>query len=286
MKYTIAVAQINPVLGDLPANIKKHVDFIERARSGGADLVVFPELSLTGYSIKDANWDLAIHSSDHARLDAIVSASGDIAVLMGGIEESDDYAIYNSAFFAEGGKLKTVHRKIYLPTYGMFEESRYFSPGNSVRAFDTGFGRIGTIVCEDMWHPSLPYLLAHDGAKVIVGITATPTRLSGKEGIEAAIRVNTEHHKSYARLLSTYIVFSNRVGVEDGVTFWGGSQIVAPNGEIIVQGMLFEEDIIFAEIDPNNLRRARRFSRHFLDDDSQLVITELRRIRKEGRGKL
>jgi len=278
MKFTLAIAQIDPVLGDCAANIAKHVDFIGRARSGGADLVVFPELSLTGYSVKDANWDLAIRTGDSSRVRAIVEASGDIAVLFGGIEESLGYGIHNAAFFAEKGKLRTVHRKIYLPTYGMFEELRYFSPGKEVRAFDCGIGRVGSIICEDLWHLPLPYLLAKDGADVIFGIAASPSRLSGKEGIEPAMKVNLEQHRTFARLLSVYLIFCNRVGFEDGVNFWGRSHVVKPDGEIAVQAKAFEEDLVFAEVDGNELRRARRFSRHFLDDDPEIVKRELERI--------
>ena len=304
MKFTLALAQIDNVLGDLKKNTQKHIEYIRRARDGGADLVVFPELSLTGYSVKDSSTDLALRLSglqDARRRDSmrsrdpgrgprhraaenvlkgIVRESGDISIIMGCIEESADFGIYNSALFIEKRTVASVHRKVYPPTYGMFEEMRYFNSGKRAGAFDTALGRMGVLICADLWHLPLPYLLARDGAQVIIGIAASPTRLSGEaEGLENA-RINSEQHRAFARLLSTYVVFCNRVGLEDGVNFWGGSEAVGPGGEVLVQAKYFEEDLVFVTIDDNELRRARRFSRHFLDDDPGLVLSELARIVK------
>lgn len=278
MNFTIALAQIDCVLGDLSRNIKKHVEYIRKARDGGADLVVFPELSLTGYSVKDSNWDIALRPSDTQHLKPLRDESKDISVVVGCVEESEEFGIHNSALFLHDGTVRPVHRKIYLPTYGMFEEQRYFHRGHSVRAFESPVGRIGVLVCEDLWHLPLPYLLAQDEAQVIIGIAASPTRLSGEEEKIQNAQVNSEQHKAYARLLSSYVVFCNRVGYEDGVNFWGGSEVIAPNGEVIVQAAMFDEDIVFAEIKENEVRRSRRFSRHFLDDDIHLVQRELQRI--------
>ncbi len=281
MKFTIAIAQVDSVLGDVKKNVAKHLNFIRRAKERGSELIVFPELSLTGYSIKDLNWDVIIRKDDHSILQPLIDASNDISILVGCVEESEKFGIHNSALLIERGNVKTVHRKVYLPTYGMFEEARYFSPGNSVQAFDCAVGRIGVLICEDLWHLPLPYLLAQDGAAVIVGMIASPTRISPQETQLEIGKENLENHKAYARLLSSYIVFCNRVGFEDGVNFWGGSEIINPNGEVAVQAKHFEEDLVFAEIDDNELRRARRFSRHFLDDDVYLVRKELRRISKK-----
>jgi predicted amidohydrolase len=279
MDFSLALAQIDPVLGDLDRNITAHCAMAERAAKAGARMVVFPELSLTGYSVKDMHWDLAINvARDPSRLQRLLEMSRTITIVAGGVEEGPGFGIFNSAFLFEGGTVRTVHRKTYPPTYGMFEEMRYFSKGSSVRAFDTPFGRFGVLICEDLWHISLPYLLACDGAEVIIALVASPTRMSGpSEGLEAS-SVNSENHKAYARLLSVYIAFCNRVGFEDGVNFWGGSQVVAPGGEVVATGKLFEEDLVVVQIADEEIRRARRFSRHFLDEDSGLVIRELQRL--------
>ena len=278
MKYTIALSQIDSVIGDAAANLRNHVTAVEKALQGGANLVVFPELSLSGYSLKDSNWDVAVRASDPKPFGKMLALSNDISILIGCVEESEEYGMYNSAFLLEKGIVTSVHRKMYPPTYGMFEELRYFSPGKRIRAFDSVVGRVGVLICEDVWHISLPYLLAHDGAKVIIGMAASPTRLSGNNARIQNAQVNTEQHKSYARLLSSYVVFCNRVGYEDGVNFWGGSEVIGPHGDIMVQAKLFDSDLVFAEIDENEIRRARRLSRHFLDEDMLLLQSELQRI--------
>jgi predicted amidohydrolase len=280
MKFIVALAQIDATLANLPKNVSKHIDFIRRAREGGADLVVFPELSLTGYSIKDSTWDVALRQND-VRLRTLIEASRDISILAGGIEQSLEYGLFNAAYCFEQEKCSVVHRKIYPPTYGMFEELRYFSAGKRVQAFDSILGRMGVLICEDLWHLPLPYVLAKDGAHVIIGMAASPTRLGGTEEPLLNARINLEQHASYARLLSSYLIFCNRVGFEDGVNFWGGSEIIDPSGNVVAQAKYFDEDLVFAEIDENAVRRARQLSRHFLDDDVRLIGTELNRVIRE-----
>jgi predicted amidohydrolase len=282
MDFTIALAQMDPVLGDLARNVDKHLDLTEKARAAGASLVLFPELSLSGYSVRDLHWDLAIDvRKPPSILDPLLKASHNILILAGGVEESPTFALHNSAFLFDKGTVRTVHRKTYPPTYGMFEELRYFSPGNSVRAFDTSLGRLGVLICEDLWHPSLPYILAQDGAELIATLVASPTRVTGAEERLQMASINTENHKSYARLLSTYIAFCNRVGYEDGVNFWGGSEVVGPGGNIVAAAQLFDEQLILAKIEEEEIRRARRLSRHFVDENADLVVRELERIKRE-----
>jgi NAD+ synthase (glutamine-hydrolysing) len=279
MKFRLALAQIDPVLGDMKANIRKHLELADKASAAGAQVVVFPELSLTGYSIKDMNWDLALNlQRDPLPVAPLIEKGKTISILAGGVEEGSSFGLYNAAFFFEGGEVRSVHRKTYPPTYGMFEENRYFSSGTEVRAMESRHGRFGVLICEDLWHIPLPYLLAQDGAAVILTLVASPTRLSGKEEKPQIATINSENHRTYARLLSVYVAFCNRIGFEDGVNFWGGSEIVGPDGTCLVSAKLFEEDLIIADIDENDLRRARRFSRHFLDDNPDLVARELKRI--------
>jgi predicted amidohydrolase len=275
MNVKIAVAQIDSVIGDIQKNIKHHVDIVRKAVRLKADIIVFPELSLTGYSVKDLNWDIALRASSQKIFSELQKLSHQITILVGAVEEAENFGLYNSVFLFEDGEVHSVHKKNYPPTYGMFEEMRYFSSGKDVRCFQSKHGKIGALVCEDMWHLSLPYILAHDGAEVIIGIAASPTRISGTQEELSTALVNHEQHRVYARLLSSYIVWSNRVGVEDGVNFWGGSHIVDPSGNTIAKGKYFKEDLIVAEIKENEIRRARRFSRHFVDDAVELTIEQL-----------
>ncbi len=136
----------------------------------------------------------------------------------------------------------------------------------------------GLLICEDIWHISLPYILAMDGAKIIYGLAASPTRLSVRSKEFRNYEINSEHHKTFARLLSVYFVFANRIGYEDGVNFWGGSEIVDPFGNVLAKGKLFEEDLLFADIDMNKVKEARHQARHFLDEDIDNTIYNLNKI--------
>jgi NAD+ synthase (glutamine-hydrolysing) len=279
MKFKAAIAQIDSRVGAIEQNIKHHLEFIDRAIADRAQLIVFPELSLTGYTLRDLAWDVAINPSESPLLAPLLEKSRKISLAIGFVETGSQYGIYNSAIFLEDGAVKHIHRKIYPPTYGMFEEGRYFSAGESAVAFDSKLGRFGMLICEDLWHISLPYLLALDGAEALLCLTASPTRLSG-EGIQLDNQVvNYEHHRTFARLLNVYILFSNRVGFEDGVNFWGGSSITSAAGEIVKSARLHEEELIAAELSSLEVQRARRFSRHFLDERPEVVLRALRRRR-------
>jgi predicted amidohydrolase len=282
MKFTIAIAQVDAAVGNIERNLAHHLEEVEKAKRQGARLVVFPELSLTGYTLRDLAWDVALNPFTDLRLSPLREASKSVSIVLGLVESGENHGIYNSAVFLEDGFVKHIHRKIYPPTYGMFEEGRYFSQGREVAAFNSKLGRFGLLVCEDLWHMSLPYLLALDGAEVIFSLTASPTRTApGSSEIDAA-RVNHEQHRAYARLLSSFMIFSNRVGYEDGVNFWGGSTVINPGGVMVSTAKLFEQDLITAEIDSLEVQRARRFSRHFLDEDPALVEESLKRIRSSN----
>jgi predicted amidohydrolase len=277
MKFKAAIAQIDCRVGAVDKNLAHHLEFIDRAIAEGAQLILFPELSITGYTLRDLAWDVAINPHRNKTIAPLLQKSREISIIVGFVESGSNHGIYNSAMFLEDGEIKHIHRKIYPPTYGMFEEGRYFGNGKNVAAFDSKLGRFGMLICEDLWHISLPYLLTLDGAEFILCLTASPTRLSG-EGTQLDNQVvNYEHHRTYARLLNVYILFSNRVGFEDGINFWGGSNITSPSGEMLSTAKLQEEGLISAEIDSNEVQRARRFSRHFLDERPEIVLETIRR---------
>jgi len=276
----VAVAQITSVLGDIEKNIDKHIEYCDRAISKKADLIVFPELSLTGYSVKDLNFMISVELNKTKLLDRLKTKSKKISIICGLVEEDENFAIYNSGIYISDGDVKFVHRKVYPPTYGLFEEFRYFSRGKECRAHETKFGKIGLLVCEDMWHMSLPYTVAMDGAQIIIGIAVSPTRLAVDQDKFRNYEINSEQHRAYARILSNYFVFCNRVGFEDGINFWGGSEVIDPFGNVTAVAKLFDEDMIYADINFEEVRRARHQARHFLDEDLDLTIKNLGKIQK------
>ncbi|MSQ45373.1 MAG: hypothetical protein EXR24_00105 [Ignavibacteria bacterium] len=272
MKKKIAIAQVDSVVGDVEKNIKHHVQFVKEAIKQKAEVVLFPELSLTGYSIRDLVWDVAITTSSKKILAPLLELSSKIEIIIGCVEEGEDFGLYNSAFLLKNKTIKSLHKKLYLPTYGMFEEGRYFTSGKNISIFDEDNIPSGILICEDLWHIVLPYAISKKGAQIIYGMSASPTRKVAKDEPFLMDTINTEHYKTYSRLLSCYIVVSNRVGIEDGINFWGGSSIIDPFGKIVAKAKLFDEDLIVSTIDDNQIRRARRLSRHFLDDNLDLTL--------------
>jgi predicted amidohydrolase len=281
----LALAQVDAVPGSFEKNVATHERLAHKAKEAKADLVCFPELSLTGYGVKDLNAEMAVNTQHLPDLFApLLKLSKDLVIVAGGIELGDDGGIYNVAFLFEKGTCRIAHRKVYPPTYGMFEEMRYFSRGRSIRAIDTSVGRLGVQICEDAWHMSVPYLLALDGAELLLTLVASPTRLGPGSGAFGPEVVNGENSRAYARLLSTPVSFCNRIGYEDGVNFWGGSHVVGPDGTVLASAPLFEEALVTVEIRRSARDKARLMSRHFLDEDILLTQRELDRISKAQGG--
>lgn len=276
----LAMAQINTVLGEVQANLEKHLTLIEEARAAQADLVVFPELSLTGYLLQDLTAEVARPASpDDSVLRPLLDASQDIDVLVGFVEADRRHRTFNSAAYLAQGQIVHVHRKVYLPTYGLFDEGRFFAWGDRMAAFDTRFGRFGVLICEDFWHASPPYTIWLDGADVMLFMSASPGRgLDREPQLESARWV--EHvAQAYASLFTTFVANIGRVGFEDGLGFWGGSIVFDPHGELVVRGPHLEEELITAELDLQQLPRARGRLPLLRDERSQLVLRELSRIR-------
>jgi predicted amidohydrolase len=279
MKLTIALAQMNTVLGNVQRNLEKHMAIIQQARSGGADLLIFPELSLTGYVLQDLVPTLACHPRpDDPVFRPLLDASHQIDILVGFVEEDARNRFYISSAYLSAGEVLHVHHKVYLPTYGLFDESRFFAWGDSVAAFDTRFGRVGMLICEDFWHASPPYLLWLDGADLFLFHSASPGRgLNNAPVLESARWVN-HILRAYASLYTAYVAHTNRVGYEDGLNFWGGSAVYDPNGEISGQGPDHEEALTQVEIDLNQLHRTRARLPLLRDERTALVQREMNRI--------
>jgi predicted amidohydrolase len=215
----------------------------------------------------------------------LLEASKDLALVVGFVEEDARHRFFVSSAFLDGGEIVHIHRKVYLPTYGLFEEGRYLCPGDGFRAFSTRFGRMGLAICEDTWHLSTPYLLWQDGADTLIFCSASPAYGVGTEqggGTENAATVQ-QFTRTYARLLTSYVLHINRVGVEEGISFWGGSLAVSPTGQIEAQGPYFEEALIAAKVDPGLIRTARQRLPLLRDEKTLLVLHQLSRIvSKEG----
>ena len=281
MKFTLALAQFAPRLGDVDSNLKRILDFVAQAQSQRADLVIFPELALTGYYLKDLVPTVAARPTPHdPRFAPLIDASRDIDIVVGFVEEDARYRYYISAAYLSAGHVVHVHRKTYLPTYRLFDDARFFAPGNSFRAFNTRLGRMGMLICEDAWHLSSPYVLWQDGADFLIDVSASPGYgiSTGDELANAGTVKN--FLQTYAALLTTFVFFSNRVGVEDGITFWGGSGALGPDGKPIATAPHFDEALTFAEIDTDALRRARIELPTLRDEESELVRHELGRVAK------
>lgn len=277
MSYPVALAQIDPALGLREKNLQLHLDWIERAAADGAELLVFPELSLTGYLVKDMVHDLALRADDPF-LAPLYEASRRLDLVFGFVEEMPDRSQCNSLAWLSGGELLHVHRKLYLPTYGMFEEGRYFTRGQTVRAFETRFGRMAMAVCEDLWHPSVPYLAFLDGALGLVVGSASPVR-----GLEQGpLPPNAEFWQHllihYAAIYGGFLLFANRAGVEDGISYWGGSRVLDPSGAVLAEGPLHEEALLAAVLDLGALRRRRAEFPLLRDEAPELTFRNLERI--------
>jgi predicted amidohydrolase len=279
MKLNIALAQINTHLGDVKSNLEKHLDLIKEAQSSKADLIVFPELSLTGYCLQDLVPTLAHSVSwEDAVFKPLLEASQKIDIVVGFVDEDKRHRFFIAASYLSGGEVIHIHHKVYLPTYGLFDEGRFFAWGEAIRAFDTRFGRVGVLICEDFWHASPPYLLWLDGADLFLFTSASPGRGINKQPmLESACWVE-DINRAYASLFTSFTIHSNRVGFEDGLNFWGGSTIFDPNGDLLVKGPYHEEKLLISEIDLNQLHRTRARLPLLRDERTALVQRELQRI--------
>jgi predicted amidohydrolase len=279
MKVKLALAQINTKLGVVESNLEKHLDYIQRASNDGAELVIFPELSLTGYVLQDLVPTVAHRAqSDDPVFKELLDASKNIDIVVGFAEEDVRNRFYISSAYLSLGKVVHVHRKVYLPTYGLFDEGRFFAWGDNVAAFDTRFGRAGILICEDFWHTSSPYLLWLDGADLFLFASASPGR-----GLTTAPQLSTAHwvesiNQAYASIFTSFVIHSNRVGYEDGLHFWGGSTVFDPDGDLIVKAPLEQEALTFCQIDLNQLHRTRSRLPLLRDERTALVQREMKRI--------
>ncbi|GAC1508714.1 MAG: NAD+ synthase [Candidatus Dormibacteraceae bacterium] len=243
----VALAQINPTVGDLEGNSRLIVDWIGRARDQGADLVCFPELALTGYPPEDLVLKRAFVRDNLKQLDVVTKAAKGITVVVGFID--DDGAIFNAAAVMNDGELKAVYHKVFLPNYGVFDEQRYFEPGHRCPIFELDGVRIGVSVCEDCWYPSGPMSWqAHHGAQLLVNINGSPYHAGKRAPREAMVGERAVNY-------GAFVAWVNTVGGQDELVFDGNSVVFGPRGEVLAHAPSFVEELLVCDIDVSKMGR-------------------------------
>lgn len=276
-----ALAQIAPRLADVRANLALHAAAVHDAAQQGAELVVFPELSLTGYVLGEAVAEVAA-PLDGPAMRELREMSRDAAIVAGFVEDAPCGRLFNSAAFLDRGEIVHVHRKVYLPSHGLFDEARHFAQGERIRAFDTRFGRVGMLVCRDFWHLGPAYVLATQDMDVLCVASASPGRgAAGDDGRFESTASVSLFGDVYARSFGVHVLHANRVGVEDGVTFTGASEAFGPSGARIARGRDLEPDLVLADIDPAQRRLARLRMPFLKEERPHLILRELQRALAE-----
>lgn len=249
-KIRIALAQINSKRQNKKENLQKIEEFTKKARNQAADLIVFPELSLTGYVMRDQVYEQAeTIPGPSSRTIERISRKNEIAIVFGMPELSKKAkaTIFNTAVFVGTRGLIGKYRKMYLPTHSVFEEKRYFRPGHQTVSLNTALGNIGLCICYDLFFPEVCRLTRLRGAQLIVVISASP-----------AVRKNYFEVLTTARALenTAFLAYVNMVGVEDGLQFWGGSRLIGPTGELLAIAKYDQEDLVVCDLNYNDIRTA------------------------------
>lgn len=252
-KIKLALAQISSKRESKNDNLLKIEKLTLKAKQQGADLIIFPELSLTGYVVLDQVYELAetIPGPSTEKIEALAKKIG-IHIIFGmpELSEKTKATVFNTAVFVGPKGLIGKYRKMYLPTHSVFEEKRYFRPGYQPAAFQTDLGNIGLAICYDVFFPEVFRLTRLKGAQLIICISASP-----------AVRRNYFEILTAARALenTAFLAYVNLAGVEDGLQFWGGSRLVSPTGDVVAKAKYDEEDFVICEVDYGDLRTAETF---------------------------
>jgi predicted amidohydrolase len=278
MDCRVTLAQTNPALGNLARNFEQHLVEIEAAIAAGSELVLFPELSLTGYFLKDQTAEIAL-TPDSPVLAKIAELSKRISIAVGYVERSPEGQFYNSIGFFEGGALLHVHRKVHLVTYGMFDEQREFAAGERFDAFNSRLGRFGVLTCEDLWHVSSAYAYFLENVDALLVHSCAPGRgVAGEHSELSSVRTWSTLLSAQAFMTQTWICWTNRVGWEDGVFFSGGSRVVDPFGRdvAVVEGL--DPGRVQARLSSHELERARLFTPLRRDAKPWVLATTMKRV--------
>ncbi|MGF1629082.1 MAG: nitrilase-related carbon-nitrogen hydrolase [Kiloniellaceae bacterium] len=274
-RLKLAIGQIEASYGDMVANLAKHLDMMAAARAGGADVLLFPELSLTGYCVGEHSLSLAI-PRDHEIIGRLAEASKDIWTVVGFIEEGVAAQIHNSVAVLRNGEIAFLHRKLNLATFGKLEEGKHFAGGRYLETFNLGpRWRAGTLICADSWNPALVHLAAVQGATLLLMPVASALGVVGGEfsnpiGWQRALDF-------YAMVYGMPLAMANFAGNQNGAQFWGGSRVLDPYGNCLAQAG-DGEDLIFAELDFQAVLTARYHLPTLRDSNLDLIYRELGRL--------
>jgi predicted amidohydrolase len=277
----VALAQISPFLGDVRKNLDLHLRYFEKARKKKVDLLIFPELSLTGYTLKDLVEDVAISPEDNSIFDRLKAESRDVSSVLGFVEEKERGLFFNSAAFLSKGKILHIHRKVFLPTFGIFEEAKFFAQGKNFHTFPTPYGNTGMMICRDFLNYGAGYLLFAGGSEIMIIISAAPGRgVAGGEAYETS-RMWESMGETISRFSTSFLIYCNRVGFEDGKHFAGGSFIFDPLGQLVSIASYLDEDLLVQEINLDFIREARKKWPYKRDDKPEVILEALKRIVRE-----
>ena len=266
----IALAQVNPTVGDLAGNSQLIVGWMEKARDAGADIVCFPELAITGYPPEDLVLKPAFVRDNLAQLSVIAQAARGIAVVVGFVDEDGD--LFNAAAFLQDGEVKAVYHKVFLPNYGVFDEKRYFEPGHRSPIIEIGGARVGLSVCEDCWFPAGPMAWeAHHGAQVLININGSPYHYGKRAPREAMVGGRAADY-------GAYVAWVNTVGGQDELVFDGNSVVFDPHGRLLARAASFEPELLLCDIDTGTrVHRPLEKIRHEAEgaERLELEVTEI-----------
>ena len=266
----IALAQVNPTVGDLAGNSQLIVGWMEKAREAGADIVCFPELAITGYPPEDLVLKPAFVRDNLAQLSVIAQAAKGIAVVVGFVDEDGD--LFNAAGFLQDGEVKAVYHKVFLPNYGVFDEKRYFEPGHRSPIIEIGGARVGLSVCEDCWFPAGPMAWeAHHGAEVLININGSPYHYGKRAPREAMVGGRAADY-------GAYVAWVNTVGGQDELVFDGNSVVFDPHGRLLARAASFEPELLLCDIDTGTpVHRPLEKIRHEAEgaERLELEVTEI-----------
>lgn len=269
----IAISQISPEVGDLSANLEKVRSFQLKAKKQGAELVIFPELTMSGYTLGDEIGRYAL-SESHPIFQKLLEFSKSLPMIIGYVERSPRGRIYNAAALMDSGKIVHIHRKVYLPNYGLWEEQKRFAKGHRIDVVGYRGFRFAIFICNDFWYPSMGHLAASDDADIFVVIANSALDTEGMHPRAWDMLIRTP-----ALFYGAYVIFANRVGTEHGWSFWGGSTVVAPAGLSSVVAETGEE-ILQTTLEYEAVERARDALPLLKDMDIDFTLRELRRVRE------